>query len=221
MEVYFNDKKYDSMKELQNNYLKLLQTNEDIFKLLIKENDHILFEGRFSRNNDTQNIFEYVHKELMKKFEELEKEKMYLEIQTIEYEIDLIDSLYVIFFYEMSEIEVPLIFDEPNTFIDYISDEECLLMSQKCALYDIENDLSQCDYDALIEEYMNLSTVDLVFEYENKYNEDYHIKYVDDLLKTSHDLIIKNSILKTKNIYKDLKQYYIQNNISLEMRKQM
>lgn len=94
-------------------------------------------------------------------------------------------------------------------------------MSQKCALYDIENDLSQCDYDALTEEYMNLSTVDLVFEYENKYNEDYHIKYVDDLLKTSHDPIIKNSILKTKNIYKDLKQYYIQNNISLEMRKQM
>lgn len=219
MEVYFNGKRYDSMKELQNSYLKWLQTNESTFELLIKENHHILFESKFDRDNSAQNIFEYIHKELMKKFKELEKENMYLEMQTIEYELDLIDGLYVMCFYEMNEIEIPIIISEPSVFIDYISNEECLMMSQKCALYDIENNLSPCEYDDLVEEYMNLSSAELVFEYENKYNEDYHMKYVDDLLKTYQDPIIKNSVLKAKNSYKDLKQYYIQNNISLEMRK--
>ena len=219
MEVYFNGKRYDSIKELQNSYLKWLQTNESTFELLIKEKDHILFEGKFDRDNSAQNIFEYVHKELMNKFKELEQEEMYLEMQTIEYELDLIDGLYVICFNEINEIEIPITLDESSMFVDYISNEECLVMSQKCALYDIENDLSNCSYDSLVEEYMNLSTAELVFEYENKYNEDYHMKYVDVLLKMYRNPILKDSVLKMKNSYNDLKQYYIQNNISLEMRK--
>lgn len=219
MEVYFNGCKYDSMKKLQEDYLKWIKIDGEKFTLIIKKNNHILFEGEFTKNESENNIFEYIHKELMKKIIELKEENLDLEMLSTEYELDLIDGLYVMYFNEINETTIPVIFEDVNSFVECISDDERLMMSEKCALYDIENNLSEGGFDGLVKEYMNLSMVELVEEYESKYNEDYHLKYLEKIQRNYNDQIVNKTIISSKTMYKGLKQYYIQNDISLEMRK--
>lgn len=219
MEVYFNGCKYDSMKKLQEDYLKWIKTDGEKFTLTIKKDNHILFEGEFTKTEGENNIFEYIHKELMKKIIELKEEKLHLEMSSTEYELDLIDGLYVMYFNEIKETTIPVIFGDVNSFVECISDDERLMMSEKCALYDIENNLSEGGFDGLVKEYMNLSIVELVEEYESKYNEDYHLQYLEKIQRNYNDPIVNKTIISSKTMYKGLKQYYIRNDISLEMRK--
>ena len=93
---------------------------------------------------------------------------------------------------------------------DYITSEEINIMAYKCAEYDLENDKTK-KFDMVFAEYLNISKNDLIEEFYNKYNYDYHEKVLKDLIVII-SLPIASSILNDSiSNYQIAKKEYLYN----------
>lgn len=100
---------------------------------------------------------------------------------------------------------------------DYVTSEEINIMAYKCAEYDLENDKTK-EFDVIFTEYLNISKNDLIEEFYNKYNYDYHEKVLKDLIVIISlpiaSLILNDSISN----YQTIKKEYLYNkNISQKL----
>lgn len=219
MEVYFNHKKYDSMRKLQEDYKKWLSNSDaEFFNLVVKDGQDILLDYDFIKNKDENNIFEYIHKVLTKKLIELD-DNMYFMMNDIEFELDLIEELYVFYFNEMNIKETLIYYEDVNYYLDYLTDDDIFTMCQQCTLYDLENYDEGLSYDDLMEDYMNLSTEQLCYEFEQKYDYDYLVNKMEKQAEKYCSPIIQRKVSKDKEIYQNLKTYHFNNDISMEMKR--
>ncbi len=215
MNIYFNQIECSSATNLKENYSKWFKnSHDDYFQILIIDDGNITFDRKFIRN-EHDDIFNTMYKQLNQKLLE-NLDNVYI-ARSIEEDIDTIDFIYCIYFHELhSEISIEL---NHYTFDEYITEEETLIIAQRCAIYDIENDNSNIDVEQLTQEYMNLSTEQLLEEYEIRYNDDFHISYIQEQYSYVTDVNMKRIIDKSLSQYQSLKNYHFKNNISFEMRK--
>lgn len=214
MEIYFNGKEFKTMEGLQKAYQKWTAENEDeFFNLCIKEGKDIIFEHQFPRGDVNLSIFEHMHRYLT---DELLSN---LNSRSLIDDIETVDTLYLLYYNEIHIDSTLTIALDQESYCDYISNDERLIMAQRCAMFDIENDSPIQSLEELTQEYMDMDTSQLLEEYENRYDHDYHIAYLDNIAKSSDDANIQRIARKSSSEYRTLKEYTLKNNISMEMRR--
>ena len=101
MDIYFNNIKHNSMVDLQKSYLKWqYNSNDDSFRISIKQSNELYFEKKFNRNNNCTNIFKLMHRELSEKLQA--NISNIFKARTIEEELDTIELLYVSYYNEIN-----------------------------------------------------------------------------------------------------------------------
>ncbi len=98
---------------------------------------------------------------------------------------------------------------------DYVTSEEINIMAYKCAEYDLENDKTK-EFDVIFTEYLNISKNDLIEEFYNKYNYDYHEKVLKDLIAIISLPVISLILNEAISNYQTIKKEYLYNKNSLQ-----
>ncbi|WP_285945445.1 hypothetical protein [Thomasclavelia cocleata] len=220
MDIYFNNIKHNSMVDLQKSYLKWqYNSNDDSFRISIKQSNELYFEKKFNRNNNCTNIFKLMHRELSEKLQA--NISNIFKARTIEEELDTIELLYVSYYNEINnDHQIKIILNEDNH-VNYITSDERLIMAQQCALFDIENGSPQSSLDKITQEYMNIPTDELINEYEIRYDYDYHAQQMKSIAENNTDPFIKHIAKKSLKHYTITKEYEIKNHPSLQIKSKM
>lgn len=175
-------KEYDAAKEY---YLYVIHKNKSMhFKLYHK--DEVIIDEEFALEESNHNFFGFVftaiQKEIFKKI--LNDKDSYKDDEKL---IEL-EKMYVHYFQMKNNInDLSIDYRGNEDYISYISQDEINIMADMCTLYDIENGELKSE-DELALEYMAVPVEELVFQFEQKYGYDYHVKYYVDLSKKDHNM---------------------------------
>ena len=203
------------MKKLQDDYMK--STNISLYVKIEDEQGNRLLDIEFPADSSEKNIFIYMHKLLTKEL--LDNIDDILKTRTFEMMIETVEDVYLDYYMEIhTDTDYSCLYVKTEDYRDYVSDDELLIMSEKCALYEIECLGSQKTFETLTDEYFHLSADQIIDEYEKYYDVDYHEEYLNSICKNVDDDIIKKMCRKSIDNYRNTKAY-VKKNKSYELRR--
>lgn len=223
MKIFFNDKSYEDLRNLQETYLRFIHSREKpkSFKFKITDdNKNIIMDLILPVDRKEENIFVYIHKILNKELMDNIENIFY--VRTLEENIKCLEDCYVEWYTQENKIEdselacLKVYSNDLRDYYEYPSSNELLYMARECALYDKENFITDKNVDKLTEEYLNLSTESLIDQYEKYYHTDYHATLLAYIGQSYKDKNIQQISLKRYDTYNDVKKHYNANRKNLE-----
>lgn len=223
MKIFFNDKSYDDLKNLQETYLRFIHSREkpESFKFKITyDNNNPIMDFILPVDRKEQNIFVYIHKILNKELIDHIEDIFY--VRTLEENIKYLEDCYVEWYTQENNMKsselacLKVYSNDLRDYYEYPSSNELLYMATECALYDKENFSTDKNLDKLTEEYLNISTESLIDQYEKYYHTDYHATLLAYIGQSYKDKTIQEISLKRYDTYNDVKKHYNANRKTLE-----
>lgn len=217
MNIYFNNVNCSTLTELQKFYLAWLNNSDNAtFNITIEESKELYFKKLFHRDKNCKNIYELMHKELSSQLQ-MNISNIF-KAKRIEEDLNIIELLYVSYYNEVNnDNQIKITLNDEN-YVNYITSDERLIMAQQCALFDIENDVSQSSLDKITQEYMDIPTDELINEYEIRYGYDYHAEHMKIIAENNTDPFIRHIAKKSLKHYTLTKEYEIKYNSLLEVK---
>ena len=161
--IEIDDKQFKTAQGLQNYYIENKQFKKGQWKIKIVDKNGNEYKEMIENDIEFDNIFDLLFFHIQEK-------------RNVNQASDLEKELLALQIFEISDYLINRNQDEIS-FINegYIPDqEECFKLAEQCAIYDIENNLDEGQgLEKLTEEYMNLETNVLLYNFDLKYERNY------------------------------------------------